>query len=466
MPDMKTISLEELENKLTAAGQAHLLRFWPQLDDAGRERLAAEIMAIDWGQVSRMQQLIAETGPGESRGDIAPAPVARIDAAETQRSRREGHAALAAGKTAVLLVAGGQGSRLGFDGPKGAFPVGPVSHASLFEIHARKVLALEKSCRAGIPFLVMTSRANDAQTRAFFERNDYFGLTPERVWFFTQGMLPAMLPDGRLILEAPDRLFLAPDGHGGVLAALKRVGLLDKLAAHGVETVFYFQVDNPLAQIADPVFIGFHRRQRARMSLKVCVKRSPDEGLGVVAVRGGSNVIIEYTELTEDQKQAREHDGALRFGYGSVAIHVFSLDFLAQQAERELPLHRAYKKIPVCAENGRTEMPASPNGFKFERFIFDVLPRAERVALVPFEREHEFAPVKNATGEDSPDTARAAMIRRFAHDLREAGVDVPRDAAGMPRFAIEIDPLYAADASELRRKLPPEFRLNGDIYLR
>ncbi len=466
MHDMKNISFEALDNKLTAAGQRHLLRFWSQLDQTGRQRLAAAIMDIDWEQVARMQSLMTDNGSDADGGEVAPATVAQIDDSEAKLSEEQGRAALAAGKTAVLLVAGGQGSRLGFDGPKGAFPVGPVSHASLFEIHARKVLALEVKHRARIPFLVMTSRANDAATREFFEQNDYFGLSPERVWFFTQGMLPAMLPDGRLILEAPDRLFLAPDGHGGVLAALQRAGLLEKLQAYRVETVFYFQVDNPLVRIADPVFIGFHRRQRAQMSLKVCMKRSPDEGLGVVGVRNGRNIIIEYTELTEDQKQARDQDGTLRFGYGSVAIHVFSLDFLVQQAGQSLPLHRAYKKIPVCDDQGRTQMPASPNGFKFERFIFDVLPRAERVAVVPFKREHEFSPVKNATGEDSPASARRAMICRFADCLQEAGVDVPRYADGIPRIAIEIDPLYAADTLELRRKLSPKFSLNGDVYLR
>lgn len=466
MDDMRDIAFETLDAQLTAVGQRHLLRFWERLDPAGRARLAGAIQAMDWDQVTRMQRVMRESEPGADTHELAPAPVAHMDEAEAQRSADEGRAALAAGKTAVLLVAGGQGSRLGFDGPKGAFPLGPVSHASLFEIHARKVLALEKKYRAPIPFMVMTSRANDAQTREFFERHNYFGLAPDGVWFFTQGMLPAMDSEGRLILEAPDRLFLAPDGHGGVLEALKRAGLLEKLETCGIETVFYFQVDNPLVQIADPVFIGYHRRQRARMSLKVCMKRSPDEGLGVVGIRDGRHRIVEYTELTHEQKQARNRDGSLRFGYGSVAIHVFSLEFLARQAGRELPLHRAHKKIPVCDRQGKTRVPESPNGYKFERFIFDVLPRADRVALVPFQREDEFSPVKNATGEDSPASARLAMGCRFAGWLREAGVDVPCDAAGIPRLAIEIDPVFAQDARELREKLPPRFRLNEALLLR
>ncbi len=463
---MNQPSFEELDKQLTAAGQRHLLRFWSRLDQAGRERLAGEIMAIDWDQVSHMRQRIGENDPDTGTEDVTPAPVAQIDADEAQRSHDEGLAALRDGKVAVLLVAGGQGSRLGFDGPKGAFPVGPVSGASLFEIHARKVLAWKKKCDACIPFLVMTSRANDAETRAFFERNKYFGLAPERVWFFRQGMLPAMLPDGSLALEAPDRLSLAPDGHGGVLTALKNAGFFGKLAAYGVETVFYFQVDNPMVRVADPVFIGYHRRQQAQMSLKVCRKRSPDEGLGVVAFRDGRMHVIEYTELSETQKRDRGPDGRLRFGYGSVAIHVFSLDFLARQAERDLPLHQAYKKIPFCNDAGRTEIPPEPNGFKFERFIFDVLPLADKAALVPFAREQEFAPVKNATGEDSPASVRIAMINRCARMLEDAGAVVPRGDGGDPRYAIEIDPVYATDASEIRRKLPTGFCVRGETYLR
>ncbi len=463
---MNQTSFEELNQQLTAAGQRHLLRFWSRLDEAGRERLAGEIMAIDWEQVSRMRQRIDENDAETGAQDVTPAPVAHIDADEAQCSHEEGLNALAAGKIAVLLVAGGQGSRLGFDGPKGVFPVGPVSGASLFEIHARKVLAWESKCGCRIPFLVMTSRANDAETRVFFERKNYFGLAPERVWFFRQGMLPAMLPDGRLVLEAPDRLSLAPDGHGGVLAALRNAGLLEKLAAYGVETVFYFQVDNPMVRVADPLFIGYHRRQQAHMSLKVCRKRSPDEGLGVVAFRDGRMHVIEYTELSEAQKQAREADGRLRFGYGSVAIHVFDLEFLTRQAGRDLPLHRAHKKIPICNDAGRPETPPEPNGFKFERFIFDVLPLADKVTLVPFAREHEFAPLKNSTGEDSPASVRLAMINRFARILEDAGAVVPRDGGGNPLHAIEIDPVYATDASELRRKLPPGFRVLGETCLR
>ncbi len=460
------LPFDRLTTELRRMGQEHLLRFWPRLDPDAKNLLAQALTAIDWDQIPMMRRLINDpTAATDSGGALIPAAVARIDAATRRLAMDEGHAAIAAGKVAVLLVAGGQGSRLGFNGPKGAFPIGPVSGASLFEVHARKILALEQAHHAAIPLLIMTSRANDAESRAWFERHRHFGLNPGRVHFFTQGMLPAMLPDGRLVLETPGRLFLAPDGHGGILAALQRSGLFRELAVGGVETLFYFQVDNPMVRIADPFFIGFHRLQRAQASVKVCAKRSPDEGLGVVTVRDGKTRIVEYSELTAAQKNERLPDGSLRFGAGSVAIHAFDLEFLAHQAGLDLPLHLAFKKIPVCDDAGLTRTPDAPNGYKFERFIFDVLPRAERVAIVPFDRTDEFAPVKNAAGEDSPASARLAMIARDARRLEAGGVDVQRDINGVPRFAVEIDPLFAADTTALRQRLDPDFRIERDTLL-
>ncbi len=279
-------------------------------------------------------------------------------------------------------------------------------------------------------------------------------------------MLPALWPDGRLILEAPTRPTMAPDGHGGVITAMQGASLFDRLAERGVDTVFYFQVDNPMVAIADPVFIGQHHRQKAQMSLKVCAKRDPHEGLGVVAQRDGRTVIIEYTELTDAQKTARRPDGTLMFGYGSVAIHGFALDFLAQQADHDLPLHRAFKKITACDEGGHPITPSSPNGYKFERFIFDILPRADRVHIMPFDREAEFAPVKNADGDDSPDTARRALIQAAGHQLESAGVTVPRDRDGRVRHRIEIDPACTLDATTLHTHLGSNLRIDGDIHIR
>lgn len=455
---------DQLSEQLAPLGQGHLLKFWQQLDPARRTWLAESIQDIDWHQIAVMQQCLHES---EARHDeqITPAPVMEFSDAQAREAYKEGVDALTGGRVAVLLVAGGQGSRLGFDGPKGAFPIGPISGASLFEIHARKVLALEQRYRARIPFLIMTSLANDSETRAFFDQHAFFGLDPDRVIFFTQGMLPAMWPDGRVILEAPDKLAMAPDGHGGVIAAMKRAELFDRLQKDGIDTLFYFQVDNPLVNVADPVFIGRHLKQKAQISVKVCAKRSPEEGLGVVAIRDGRTVIVEYTELTDAQKADRQPDGNLTFGYGSVAIHVFTLDFMARQADHDLPLHRAFKKITACDDAGRPTTPNEPNGYKFERFIFDTLPRADRVNIVVFDREMEFSPVKNAQGDDSPEVTRQSLVRAAANLLEAAGIAVPRDPTGHPRHVLEIDPVCATDAETLRARLGNDFRIDGDTHI-
>jgi len=279
-------------------------------------------------------------------------------------------------------------------------------------------------------------------------------------------MWPAMDANGRIVLDRPDHLFMSPDGHGGILAAMRRRGVLDDMAARGLTTLFYFQVDNPLVEIADPVFIGLHNLRSADMSVKVCPKRDPDEGLGVVVERDGRLAVVEYSELTSEQKRATLPDGRLKFRAGSVAIHVFSLAFLRREAAADLPLHVAHKKVPFCDDRGRTVRPDKPNAYKFEKFIFDALPDANTAVILEFRREDEFSPVKNASGSDSPDTSRRDMTRKFARWLEECGAAVSKDSDGNPAHRIEIDPCFAASAAELKRKLPAGFKLTGDALLK
>jgi UDP-N-acetylglucosamine/UDP-N-acetylgalactosamine diphosphorylase len=457
---------DEAYGLLRPRGQDHVLRFWDRLDDAGRARLLAQIASLDLDAVERMKAMLT-TAPSAASApaEVTPAPVLERSELFSPENRRAGDDLLRAGRAGVLLVAGGQGSRLGFDGPKGVFPVGPVSHATLFEIHSRKVAALERKYGAPVPFYIMTSEVNDAPTRAFFEKHDYFGLAPDTVRFFIQGMGPALWPDGRMVLERPDRIFVSPDGHGGILEALRRSGSLDDMTARGLSTLYYFQVDNPLVEIADPGFLGIHARRGADVSVKVCAKRDAAEGLGVSVLRGGRPAIVEYTELTDAQKNARLPDGALRFRFGSVAIHVFSLAFLRREADGRLPLHVAHKKVPFCGDDGRAVEPDRPNAYKFEKFIFDVLPDAGTAVNVEFAREDEFSPVKNATGNDSPDTARRDMTGKFARWLAECGVDVPRDAAGRPAYKVEIDPCFALGPEDLRARIRAGLRIEGDLLL-
>lgn len=462
------LTRDEAERLLRAERQEHVLRFWERLQTAEREALLAQIAALDWHALRRMRALLLEHPAAASRQaaekeeeeELTPADVVEPTPAERAAATARGEAELRAGRVGALLVAGGQGSRLGFDGPKGAYPIGPVSNAPIFHFHARKILALERAYGARLPFYVMTSETNDAATRACFESHGWFGLDPAGVRFFRQGMWPALDPQGRIILDRPGHIFMSPDGHGGALSALADSGALAEMESQGLSTLFYFQVDNPLVDVADPAFVGIHLLRQAEMSLKVCAKRDPHEGLGVVVRRGGRHAMVEYTELTESQKSRRRPDGELHLKYGSVAIHLFALPFLQREARHDLPLHVARKKIPFCDDDGRTLQPDAPNGCKFEKFIFDLLPQASRIVVLAFDRREEFSPVKNAAGPDSPESCRRDLSAKWARWLRTAGVPVPLDEAGHPPVPVEIDPLYAHSAATLRARLagspPPD----------
>ena len=469
MEDFDMISFEEARSLLEANGQGHVLRFWNELNEDERNALLTQIETIDFESIARMRELMAEEHAVAGDSEIEPSPVMELDEIEVRDAAENlthsGGGSLTSGEVGVVLVAGGQGSRLGFDGPKGAYSVGPVSGASLFEIHARKVLALERKYGAQVPFYIMTSLINDAPTRDFFVENAYFGLAPERVLFFTQRMWPALNESGKFMLDSKSHIFMSPDGHGGTITALQQSGMLDDMERRGIKTLFYFQVDNPLVEVADPRFIGLHLKENADMSIKVCAKRDPQEGLGIVAVKDGRNMIVEYSELTPEQMNERLPDGKLKLRFGSVAIHMIAFDFLKREAAAQLPLHVAHKKVPYLNDAGELIKPESPNAYKFEKFIFDIIPDAEKAINVEFARENEFSPVKNAEGSDSPATSRRDMMLKFASWLEGCGVEVERDADGIPVRKIEIDPCFALGTDDLKNRLDSGFVLDADTYL-
>jgi UDP-N-acetylglucosamine/UDP-N-acetylgalactosamine diphosphorylase len=439
------MNLAEAKKRLAECGQEHVLEYWKGLSKAERSALLAQIAAIDPKGVKACAAALRGGGAAAvdtSRG-LAP-KVAELKGAALARAVAAGERELKAGRVAALLVAGGQGSRLGYDGPKGCYSIGPVTGAPLFHFHARKILARSRRYGKPIPFYVMTSEANNAATVRCFEEHGYFGLDPKDVFFFTQGMWPGMTKEGKIILDAPGHVFMSPDGHGGLLAALKRSGALDDMKRRGIKSVFFFQVDNPLVEIADPAFVGYHVLERSEYSLKLCAKRDPFEKVGMPMLVGGRYRMVEYTEMTKEQC-LRKKGGKLYYLYGSPAIHVFDRAFLAREAAKAMPLHLAFKKIP-CVVGGKVVKPAEPNGYKFEKFIFDILPNARRAAFLAFDQKDEFSPVKNAEGNDSPATCRADLRAKWAKMLAAAGVKAPDS---MP---LEIDPAYALDAADLVRR--------------
>lgn len=380
-----------------------------------------------------------------SRDHLAPILVE----ARKPSSIPQGEAALRAGKVAVLLVAGGQGSRLGFDKPKGMYRVGPVSGATLFEIHVQKVLALRTRYQSDIPFLVMTSPATHDDTIGFFEANRYFGLPESGVRFFQQDTMPALdLTTGEPLLEAPGKVFLSPNGHGGTLTALADSGLLSEMESRGIEHFFYFQVDNPLVKVADPAFVGRHLETQSEASSKVVFKERPEEKVGILALIDGRCSIIEYSDLPRDLAMARAADGTLLYRAGNPAIHLFSLKFLRKvtSGAGRLQYHVAKKKVPYYDPVTKSVItPSTENALKFELFIFDALPLADRWLVTAVNREDEFAPLKNASGVDSPETVRALMISEATRWLEAAGVTV--------KAPVEVSPLFALDESTLKAKI-------------
>jgi UDP-N-acetylglucosamine/UDP-N-acetylgalactosamine diphosphorylase len=465
--------------RLTQYGQEHLLRWWGDLDANQRVRLKADIEAIDFDQLHRLiAELVERDVPAAPAPEqVGPIEVARLPQTDGERIARRhaaeiGAAALAAGEVAVVVVAGGSGTRLGFDGPKGTYPIGPVSAASLFQIHAEKILARGRRHGKPLPFYVMTSPENDAATVRFFKEHGNFGL--EHVRFFVQGQMPAVdRSTGKVLLADRSRLALSPDGHGGTLAALAAPGpaggpsCLDEMRARGIRTLFYYQVDNPLVEIADPAFLGIHRKTEAELSFKVIEKVTPDEKLGVVVTVGGRPQVIEYSDLPAELAERREPEGSLQLWAGSIAVHIFERSFIERlHGGHDLPFHRAIKRVPCLNSMGVPAEPSEPNAVKFERFIFDALPLAERWTMVETDRTVEFEPLKNATGSDSPATVRQRMSDLHAGWLESAGATVPRRPDGTVPFGIEISPLFALDAAELKSKLEPGMVVEGPIYLR
>jgi UDP-N-acetylglucosamine/UDP-N-acetylgalactosamine diphosphorylase len=437
------------------AGQGQVFAFYDSLPAEARARLVAEAAEIDLAEIGRLVRTLVSGGSskGADLEGLAPAPYERLpgrggDAAAWSRAKAAGESALRAGRVAAFTVAGGQGTRLGYDGPKGTFPVTPVRRRSLFQVFSEKILAAGIRYGRPLHWFIMTSHQNHAATEAFFQENRHFGLDPARVHFFRQGRMPAVDFSGKILLESRGSLALSPDGHGGSLRALERSGALDLLAAEGIDTLSYFQVDNPLVRCVDPAFIGWHLSRSSEMSSKMVPKAYPEEKLGHFCTRAGRLLVIEYSDLPIDLQRERDPaTGALRYEAGSIAIHVIDREFVRRMARGSgaLPFHRADKKIATVDEGGRDVRPAKANGVKFELFVFDALPSAGNPVVIETNRADDFSPVKNAEGVDSPATCRADQLRQFARWLRKAGAAVPTDATGTPDFALEISPLFGYD---------------------
>ena len=464
-------------------GQEHLLAFWDELSPVEQNKLAAQLRDIDFAQIARLYRNASAAQASVPSDSTSQAPAAEDPAALASRAEpppairlgdanpmfsldeaaRRGNAALSAGKLGVVLVAGGQGTRLGFDHPKGLYPIGPVSGATLFQILIEKLVAVGRCHGVRIPLYLMTSPATHEETLAALAEHDRFGLASDDLLVFCQGTMPAVdAATGRLLLEGKGRLALSPDGHGGTLAALVKSGALADIQRRGIEQLFYMQVDNPLVQVCDPALIGYHLLADSQLSTQVVAKRTPLDRVGNVVLVDGKLRIIEYSDLPDDAAKARLPDGSLKLWAGNIAVHVFEVAFLARRSlgDGRLPFHIARKKVDHIDASGRSVEPPTPNAVKFEQFIFDLLPAARNAMVVEVDETTTFAPLKNASGEqrDSPETVQAQMVALHRAWLREAGATID------DHVPVEISPCFALDAAELRGKIEAGLRVSIPTY--
>ncbi len=364
----------------------------------------------------------------------------------------------------MLLVAGGQGTRLGFDLPKGMFPIGPVSGRTLFQMVCDRLIAMSRRYGQTIPLYIMTSPATDAATREYFESEEQCGLAKGQLNFFCQGQMPAVnAKTGEVLLSEKGEVALSPDGHGGIVTALAKSGSLADAQQRGVKLFYYAQIDNPLAEICDPVLIGYHLLARSELTTQVVKKRFAKEKVGNVVAIDGKVQIIEYSDLPDAIAEQTTPDGGLKLWAGNIAIHVFDLAFLQKVSSQAdgLPFHRASKKVGYIDDQGQPVAPTEPNAIKFERFVFDLLPLAGNALVVEADAARVFAPVKNADGApvDTPQLAKEAIVRLHREWLEAAGARLDANVR------VEIHPAWALDEAETCEKIQSGLHITTDTFL-
>jgi UDP-N-acetylglucosamine/UDP-N-acetylgalactosamine diphosphorylase len=450
---------QSLIQSFEQAGQGQVFSYFEELDAAGQAELLAQAGTIDLSEVT---SLVAEHVKGAHESVInldglEPAPYIALpanggDAAQWEAARKAGSKAIAAGRVAAFTVAGGQGTRLGYDGPKGTYPVTPVSEKTLFQVFAEKIARSSERFGVTIHWFILTSEINNDATVAAFEAGNYFGLSKDSVHFIVQGLVPAVDYDGKILLAEKSKIAMTPDGHGGSLRALVRSGAVAKMQELGVDCVSYFQVDNPIIQCIDPAFIGFHVLGQSELSSKMVPKAYALEKVGHFCLQDGAALVVEYSDMPNEMQEETNADGSIRFNGGSVAIHIFDRDFIARAGGSEsgakLPFHRADKKIPHVGADGSVVNPDVANGVKFEMFVFDALPLAKNPVIIEAARADDFSPVKNAEGVDSPKTCKEDQLRMFTRWLKAAGETIETDETGLPGITFEISHRFAADQAD------------------
>jgi UDP-N-acetylglucosamine/UDP-N-acetylgalactosamine diphosphorylase len=473
--------LHRIRSTLQAHGQAHLLAFYDDLNPSQRQALITQIEQIDFPWLERLiDEYVRQQPRLDLPKNLEPAPYYPLDGDfDVTKYRTVGAQLIREGRIAAFTVAGGQGTRLGWDGPKGTFPATVVTGKPLFRVFAEQILATQRkyglaSRGAVIPWYIMTSPINDAGTRAFFADNNYFGLQRRDVFMFPQGVLPSIeASTGQLLLAEKHEIAVNPDGHGGSIKALRTSGAIEDMVARGVEHISYFQVDNPLVKCIDPLFIGLHAvapDSSAKFSSKMVAKAYAEEKVGVFCRAQGKTMVIEYSDMPAELAIQKDAGGRLRFDAGNIAIHMIGVRFVQHLTSDPqgfgLPFHRADKKVPhIDIASGRRVEPDTPNAVKLEAFVFDAIPLAETSIVLETSRTEEFAPIKNAQGVDSPATSHQIQSDRNGRWLGRFGVGIPH-SNGHVEAKIEINPLTALEPEDLKSlDLPKSVQRGQEIVL-
>lgn len=455
--------MEHLRKKLNEYNQEHLLRFWEELVNEDRNQLEKDIDELDLPEIMGYFDRAIESSRciGQSMLDdkIQPIDETKIASAKTSTEqelnmyKERGLKEIAEGCVAVLLLAGGQGTRLGVSYPKGMYDVALPSHKTLFQLQAERILCLQNMAQqqygkhGEITWYILTSEATHDATVEYLSKRNYFGLKEKNIKAFKQGMLPCFTFDGKIILNAKHRISKAPDGNGGLYRALKNQGILDDMVQRGIRSIHAHSVDNILVKVADPIFIGYCLLSETDCGVKVIEKTSPSEAVGIVCKVEDHYQVVEYSEVTKKTVELRHANGQLVYNAANVCNHYFTIDFLKDVEylyEKDLFLHMAKKKIPYVNDDGERIIPKIPNGIKIEKFVFDVFPFAKNFTVWQGTREEEFSPLKNSTGQDCPNTARTDLLNLHKKWLLEAGAKYVGDN-------VEISPLLSYAGENLRQ---------------
>ena len=401
------MTYEEAKQKLMPVGQEHLLQYFEELGEEEKKSLLKQIEDLDLSLLNLIEGGVKEI----PKGKLEPLGAVTLEEIAAKREHYEeiGLQAIYDCKVGAVLLAGGQGTRLGLDKPKGMLNVGVTKELYLFEQLIHNLMQVKEKANAWIPLFIMTSEKNNDETTQFFKEHDYFGYNKDYVFFFVQEMAPSVSYDGKIYMEGKAKLSTSPNGNGGWYKSLLRAGLDQDIRKRGVEWLNVFAVDNVLQRIADPVFVGATILSGRVCGSKVVRKVSPHERVGAMCLENGKPSIVEYYELTDEMAEARDENGTLLYGFGVILNYLFRVDKLNEIAGSNLPLHIVEKKVPYLDESGQMCKPEEPNAYKFETLILDMVYMMDNCLAFEVERDREFAPVKNATGTDSVDSARELL---------------------------------------------------------